>query len=302
MRKISVVIPTCNRAHFLQAAIQSVLNQTFQDFEIIIVDDASEDGTEQVIRSFDDSRIRSIRHESNRGQGATRNAGVRQASGEYVALLDDDDEWLPQKLEKQTVLLDKAPARVGLVYTGFWKIDAGTGRLIASAIPEKRGYVFNDMCADNWIGTCSTVLLRRRCFETTGLFDEGLTAGADYDMWLRISKEYDIEYIREPLVVYRVHGDRISTNCDSLIRGREELLRKHGSIFAMKPKNYSKLYLFLGVQYCNNNNVKKARESFLKAIKIYPFEIRHYFNLCLSLLGAKNFTKLKTVKEKWLAR
>ena len=117
MPKVSVVIPTHNRAGFLQAAIQSVLNQTFQDFEIIVVDDASEDQTTEIVRSFSDPRIRYMRHESNKGQGASRNDGIRQASGEYIALLDDDDEWLPEKLAKQVALLDSSPSQVGMIYT-----------------------------------------------------------------------------------------------------------------------------------------------------------------------------------------
>ena len=147
MPKVSVVIPTRNRAAFLQAAIQSVLNQTFQDFEIIVVDDASADQTAQVIQSFTDPRINYIRHETNKGQGVTRNDGINQASGEYVALLDDDDEWLPEKLEKQVRLLDSSPSKVGLVYTGFCKVDGSSKRVINRVIPEKRGQVFEELCS-----------------------------------------------------------------------------------------------------------------------------------------------------------
>src|SRR5690348_17923923 len=302
MPKISVVIPTQNRAEFLRAAIQSVLNQTFQDFEIIIIDDASVDETANVIQSFEDPRIRYVRHETKGGQGATRNAGIRQASGEYIALLDDDDEWLPEKLERQSGVLDRSPLKVGLVYTGFSKIDTNSRQLIHTIIPRKRGSIFNDMCTDNWIGTCSTVMLRKQCFDVVGLFDESLAAGADYDLWLRISKDFDIEYVTEALVLYRMHGHSISTNNDSQIQGVEGLLRKHGRVLAQHRKSYSSFHLALGVYYCYRGDLIRGRKAFINAIRAYPFDARCYYNLSLSLAGAKNFRNLKNLRNTYFAR
>jgi len=302
MPKISVVIPTQNRAEFLRAAIQSVLNQTFQDFEIIIIDDASVDETANVVQGFKDPRIWYVRHETRRGQGATRNAGIRQTSGEYVALLDDDDEWLPEKLERQAVVLDRSPLKVGLVYTGFSKIDTNSRQLIHTFIPKKRGSIFNDMCTDNWVGTCSTVMLRKQCFDVVGLFDESLAAGADWDLWLRISKEFDIEYLAEALVWYRVHGHSISTNHDSQIQGVEGLLRKHGQVLAQCRKSYSSLHLALGVYYCYRGDLKRGRKAFIKAIRAFPFDPRCYYNLSLSLAGAENFRTLKNLRNTYFMR
>lgn len=297
MPKVSVIIPTYNRATFLQAAVESVLRQTFQDFEVIVVDDASRDRTAEVIESFTDARIRYIRHDINKGQGVTRNAGIKHASGEYIALLDDDDEWLPEKLEKQVRLLESRPDDVGMVYTGFRKIDASTGKVIAEVIPEKRGYIFREMCMRNWIGTCSTVLVRRSCLEAAGWFDEGLASGADYDLWLRISRDFEIACIREPLVLYAVHDGSISTSYEARIRGIEGQLRKHAVWFANDSKNYSRRYFYLGMLYCCKGDLLKGRQAFLKAIQLYPYEIRHYYYLCLSLLGADSFRRFKHFNE-----
>jgi glycosyltransferase involved in cell wall biosynthesis len=296
MPKVTVIIPTFNRAHFLRAAIESVLIQTFRNFEIVVVDDASNDETPSIVRSFRHAPIRYLRHDSKKGQGAARNTGIREARGEYIALLDDDDEWLPEKLEQQVTLLDTLPTRVGLVYTGFLKIDASNRRIIAKILPKERGNVFDALCRENWIG-CSTVLVRRHCFDVAGYFDEELASGEDYDMWLRISKEFSFEYIIEPLVSYRVHGSQLSAHYESLIVGMEALIRKHGSFFAANSKSYSLLYLSLGVHYCFKGDLMKGRVAFFRAIKLYPFDIRHYFNLGLSLLGAENFKKLKMLKE-----
>ena len=180
-----------------------------------------------------------------------------------------------------------------MVYTWYSQIDASSKRVIGRVIPEKRGRVFEELCLNNWIGTCSTVLVRHVCFERLGMFDEELASGADYDMWLRISKEFDIDYVPEPLVLYNVHRNRISTNHEYMIRGTEALLRKHARAFALDCRSNSRRYLALGVSYCHDGNTKKGREAFVNGIRLHPFEIRHYYNLCLSLLGAKNFGRLK---------
>jgi glycosyltransferase involved in cell wall biosynthesis len=119
MPAVSVIIPTYNRAEFLRLAITSVLNQTFQDFEIIVVDDASEDHTHEVVHNFRDKRIKYIHHEVNKRVAAARNTGVLNSSGAYIAFVDDDDEWLPKKLQMQVALLENSPSIVGGVYTGF---------------------------------------------------------------------------------------------------------------------------------------------------------------------------------------
>jgi hypothetical protein len=164
-------------------------------------------------------------------------------------------------------------------------------------LPEKHGALFQALCEKNWIGGCSTVLLRRACFEKIGWFDEGLAAQADYDMWLRISKEFDIECIREPLVFYTVHGDRISTNYESLIQGMEAQLRKYAPLFAGDNRNYSRRYFALGINYCLNGNAKQGRDALLKAIRLYPFAVRPYYYLCLSFLGTDKLKKWKQLRE-----
>ncbi len=111
---VSVIIPTYNRANLVSRAIKSVLNQTYQDFEIIVVDDCSEDNTEEIVKSFNDSRIRYIKHKKNKGGSAARNTGIKRARGKYIAFLDDDDEWLPSKLEKQIMLFEKLSKHYGV--------------------------------------------------------------------------------------------------------------------------------------------------------------------------------------------
>src|SRR5215471_13264577 len=135
MSKVSVIIPTHNRAEFLQSAITSVLNQTFQDFEIIIVDDASKDHTREVIANFNDARIKVIHNQVSKGAAGARNIAITNSNCEYIAFLDDDDEWLPEKLKIQTCLLDNSPPEVGGVCTGNFTLEKMSGSVLSAVNP-----------------------------------------------------------------------------------------------------------------------------------------------------------------------
>jgi glycosyltransferase involved in cell wall biosynthesis len=295
MPAVSVIIPTYNRAELLRLAITSVLNQTFQDFEIIVVDDASKDHTHKVVHNFRDKRIKYIRHEVNKRVAAARNTGVLNSSGNYIAFVDDDDEWLPKKLQMQVVLLENSPSTVGGVYTGFVQIDRATGHILRQIVHKRRGYIYNDLLKSNFIG--SPVLLRRECFDRVGLFDERIEFGEEYDLLLRVSKEFYFECVPECLYKYWFHGRQLSTNTETRIRGIEELIRKHEESFMTYRKHFSKRYISLGVLYCCTGNIGKSREACSKAIKIYPLAIKVYFYCCLTFLGERNFKKVIRAKE-----
>jgi glycosyltransferase involved in cell wall biosynthesis len=293
MPKVSVIIPTCNRAELLRSAIESVLHQTFQDFEIVIIDDASRDHTPEVVTNFKDTRIKLIRHQVSQGAAEARNTGIMNSSGEYIAFLDDDDEWLPDKLQIQVDLLENSSPEVGAVYTNRFTIDRASGRVLH----ERNSKISLDISKGNFI-TTSSVLLRRKCFEEFGLFDKNIPAVEDYDMWFRMSKKFSFELIEKPLIKYYIHENNISFNYEKKIRGLEALYKKHHNLFKLNPKNYSRKYLNLGVHYCYNGEPHKGRKAFKKAMRMNPFEIRNYFNFCLSLLGAKRFRKIKKFKER----
>lgn len=301
MPTVSVIIPTYNRACFLRSAIASVINQTFQDFEIIIVDDGSKDNTQSLVQELEDERIRYVRHETNRGEAKARNTGVLNSSGEYIAFLDDDDEWFPDKLQRQLNLLQSADSSVGGVYTGYVAIDAVEGRTLRECAPEKRGNIYKDLAAGNVIGGPSTVLLRMECFKKLGLFDETIPWGLDYDMWIRIAEKYGFECIKEPLVKYYYHEDQISNFTEMRIKGKEALLKKHKIYFSENPIVHSSHLLEIGGLYSNRQEHEKAREMFKKAIKIYPYGLDGYRNMlkALSLLvfGERNYIKMKWVKS-----
>jgi glycosyltransferase involved in cell wall biosynthesis len=294
MAKISVIIPTYNRAGFLRTAIISVLNQTFQDFEIIVVDDASTDNTPEVVTHFGDERIKYMRNNTSKGAAGSRNVAIMSSTCTYIAFLDDDDEWLPKKLQMQTSILEKSPMDIAGVHTRIIQIEKVSGKIFSQEIFKKNS---EDIFQGNYI-TTSSVLLRRSCFERVGLFDENMPTSNDYDMWIRISKKFRFEYIDEPLVKYYIHEARLTDNYDKKIKGMEILLKKYGEMFSLNSKHYSDQYFHIGVFYCYNGDVRKGRKAYLKAIWLYPYKLQYYFNFCLSLTGANNFKKLKKTKEK----
>ena len=196
---VTVVIPTYNRASFLREAIDSVLEQTFRSFELIVVDDGSTDGTGDLLRSYG-SRLRSI-YQENRGPSAARNAGIRAARGEWLAFLDSDDYWLPEKLAKQVAFVRENP-HVRICYTE--EIWYRRGRRVNPAKKHRKysGWIFQRMLP-LCIVSPSSVMIHRKVLDEVGMFDEELPACEDYDLWLRIGARYPIYLIPEPLIVKR---------------------------------------------------------------------------------------------------
>lgn len=268
---VSVIIPTYNRAHLVVRAIRSVLNQSFQDFEIIVVDDGSTDNTEEVINNFNDSRIRYIRHEKNRGVSAARNTGILAARGEYIAFLDSDDEWLPQKLEKQVKAFKTLEEKVGLIYTGICFVDP-SGRPLGERRSTFSGYVFHELLKRNIIGTASSVMLRRKCLISTGLFDEALPFREDYDLWIRIAKNFEIFAIPEVLTRHYIHKQpRLSANLEAKIKGHELFIAKFENYLNNNPKALAWQLYRLAKLYMSKRELTTARNLLRQSFNKWPY-------------------------------
>lgn len=198
MAIISVIIPTFNRADKVVRAISSVLDQTFTDFEIIVVDDGSTDGTKGAVARFDD-RITYIEHSLNLGVSAARNTGIRKSTGEFIAFLDSDDWWLPEKLQVQMGFFDSHTQAVALQTEEIW---IRNGRRVNPKIKHLKpsGNIFEPSIKLCLISP-SAVMIKRSLLEEVGLFDENLPACEDYDLWLRISCRYPVYLVQEQLVI-----------------------------------------------------------------------------------------------------
>ena len=284
MPQVSVIIPTHNRAGLLSAAVQSVLAQTFQDFEIIIVDDCSSDGTRAVVQRFADCRIRYLRHPAARGGGAARNTGIAHALGEIVAFLDDDDEWYPDKLERQLNALRRSEPGTAAVYCGYRIVERASGRVRGSMRPSAAGDLSGELLARNPIGGTSCMVVRKELLDRVGGFDERLPSFQDRDLWIRLARETRFSYVQEPLLNYYVHENKVWTNWDALLRGLELMLAKHGASAAFR-KAASERYLFVAIRLCEAGQIPRARHALRRAIGLDPCAIRPYAYLLLALLG-----------------
>lgn len=270
--RVSVVIPTRNRGALLRRAVASVLNQTFRDFELIIVDDASTNDEARRVAEMD-LRIRYLRHDAARGECATRNDGIRVARGEFVGFLDDDDEWLPEKIERQVRVFDDSPPDVGVVYTGVRRIrsNGNVRERYAVAAGDVHHLLFGDMRTLPVNNV--TLMVRRVCFDDVGLFDEDLVYGAAWDMHLRLSRRWKFAPIREPLaIIYR--GDGISADPRHVIAGRRLGLEKHRAAIEAWPRCLSGFHFTLGVLELRVGNIQQGRLDLAKALAAWPWNVR----------------------------
>jgi glycosyltransferase involved in cell wall biosynthesis len=271
---VSIIIPTYNRSRLIARAVKSVLNQTYQNFELIIVDDGSTDGTKEVVAGFNDERIRYVRHEKNKGEAAARNTGIKAAKCNYIAYQDSDDEWLPEKLAKQMKLLENAPPEVGVIYTGFWKTENHRKTYIPfSWVSQKNGDIHKELLKGNFIGS-PVVLIKKECFDRVGLFDERLRNLVDWEMWLRISKHYHFRCVDEPLVIAHYDLDNVSDNPGSLIDALVLVLEKNRCELELEKKLLAKHWMNIGDLLAANGETKKGRRYIIDALKLYPFSIR----------------------------
>lgn len=219
--KVSVVIPTYNHGHFLGESIQSVLDQTLEDWELIVVDDGSTDNTSEVVDSFNDHRIRYV-YQHNRGVAAALNTGIRAARAPYIALLGADDAWLPEKLAMQVAQLNGLPPTVGMVYSDLFMFDqqegSVTGRFLGGRSPP-RGNVFGQLLRRTGAFIHpTTVMFRREVFERAGLFDEDLEAHEDWELWVRIANVYAVDALNFPLARWRSHENNIQKDDERMYR------------------------------------------------------------------------------------
>lgn len=242
--QVSVIIPTHNRADLISRAINSVLKQTYSNFEILVISDGSCDNTEKVVASFKDSRIRFFTHKTSCGASAARNTGLRASCGKYLAFLDDDDEWTRDKLKVQIPILEKSDPKVGLVYA--WMEYRKNGERLSVYSPKLRGDVFEKMLDGQVIGGCPTVIIKREVLDLVSGFDEELPRGNDGDFFRRISEHYHVDYAPKILAIIHIgHTDRISINNSRNLNAAVFAFKKRLKLF---EKDYAKYpYRKLGV-------------------------------------------------------
>ena len=259
---ISVVIPTYNREKTIKRAIDSILNQTYKDIEIIIVDDCSKDNTEEIIKQYKDNRIKYIKLDKNSGACAARNKGIELAKGQYIAFQDSDDEWLLDKLEKQMAIFEKV--KVDLVFCAFNRFGLGED-LTYPELPE--GIVERKVLLEDSRISTQTLIGKKECFVNVK-FDPEMPRLQDYDITIRLSKKYSIYFVNEPLVNMYVQNDSISISKNKMIRAETIIFSKYKDDIE-KYKDF-KYHNMLGLASAKRKSGYKSSYEYKTLYKMKP--------------------------------
>lgn len=290
MSKVSVIIPAYNAEKTITEALDSVLAQTHPVDEIIVVDDGSTDDTSKIIKNYPPS---SIGHQPiikyipqpNSGPAVARNTGIKAAEGEYIAFLDADDVWLPEKIAKQMSVFEQNPD-VGLVCTGRIRHETATGKKVVNCVGNRlSGDGYMDFWTyGNYVVT-SSVLIKKICFNSTGTFDENpnILGSEDADMWIRISEQYKIFYFNEPLVIYRVSKTGFCRlNIDKNYASSHCFFEKHLPAIKRRSPNYKKIirkrqfryYFAYGKTLLDEKRFTESRSRFKHALQYNPVNLK----------------------------
>lgn len=272
---VSVVIISYKRSfEMVKRALDSVIAQTYTNLEILIVDDnnSTSDFSEKLeegIKSIADPRIRLIKHYQNKGANVARNTGIQNASGKYIAFLDDDDEWLPEKTRTKVDIFN-TDGDLGLVYCGNYiqldnnprKVERGT---------YLQGDIFNNLLYKNYVGGTSFVMIKKEVVDACGVFAEHMKASQDYEYWLRIAKMYPVYGIKTPLGIYYAHkSDRISSSVHNKISGYLDINKMYEEDLKTNKTNQCKRELVLAPLYIKRDGYIKGLAYSFKVFFHYP--------------------------------
>jgi glycosyltransferase involved in cell wall biosynthesis len=269
-------MPTHNRAHLIGRAIQCVLNQTFSDFELIVVDDASTDETEERIKSFSDGRISYIRHEQNRGASAARNRGILQSTGRFVIFLDDDDESYPDLLTETYRAFEAESDDVGFAWSGIKRVQA----------TEDSEILLRERCwpseRNRWppliyldVGTGYGLTVRRSCFDVIGLFDENVHSGVeDVDLLIRLRSRFDYTIVPGIHVkVYRHPQAQLTDFTPKRVEAFAQVVQKNAGILEKNLAAWTRLHVKVAIMHYQLGDKSKGRLALLKLIRKRPLRL-----------------------------
>jgi glycosyltransferase involved in cell wall biosynthesis len=290
---VSVIIPTYNRVELLRETLLSVLSQTFQDYEILVIDDGSTDNTHVMVQNLN-SAIRYF-YQENQGTAPARNTGIGYATGDWLAFLDSDDLWKPQKLARQVAELKRSQNQ--WIYCDVDLFDQKTrtvqGTYHQRILKPYQGWVAKELLLGDFIPALST-LVHRDVFKEVGLFNSSEWFHEDWEMWLKIASKFPISYVPETLGVYRQHQNKsqsqplaqLVNNHEGIIDRAVQFAPAVYSRYQKKAKsvNYQRIARMMLV----NNEFSEARKLLLKSIHLSPFQINAYTDLCFSSIGSSS--------------
>ncbi|WP_052334945.1 glycosyltransferase, partial [Halorubrum sp. AJ67] len=219
MPQVSALIPTYNRAEHVGGAIRTVLRQTYDDVEAVVVDDGSTDETPSVLdRYADDPRVVVRTNERNRGIAGSFNRAAAAAAGDLLCILGDDDRWHPEKVRRQVDRMNALDDEYAVVYTGGVATSVESGDIVTEFRPDRRGDIYPGVLRTFSLNPHSSHMIRRSCFEAVGGFDTEFPHGVDWEMNIRLARRYKFDYVAEPLVNRRIHDTNVSQSAESQAR------------------------------------------------------------------------------------
>lgn len=286
---VSVILPTYNRSKLISRAIKSVLKQTYNNFELIIIDDGSTDNTSKVIRKIKDIRIKYIQRTQNKGQAAARNTGLKLARGEYIAFHDSDDEWLPNKLEQHMLAFHDLSPRYGVVYSGYWRVSKGEKTYLPLRnLSRKETDIHQNLLATSFV-TMVTIVCKKECFSQVGLFDEKLLRHEDWELAIRLAKQYLFKYIDKALVVVHAQPiNSVSNNIDTLIESLQMILDRHVGEYNNNKRALGKRLIILADAIARQGNEEKSKAIYKKGLHLNK-SIKYLLSYLLLLVFGIHF-------------
>jgi len=286
MPKVSVIIPTYNCAEYIIEAVESVLNQTFRDFEVIVVDDGSTDNTKQVLDKFKD-KISYI-YQENQGVAVARNNGIVRSTGDYISFLDSDNKWKLNLLAKSVPVLETENS-VGLVHSGKIRITED-GKIIEGGRPNNNvkylsGHIYHNLLLRKAHINLSSAVMRKKCIDDVGLFDVNLSkiGCEDRDLFIRIARKYKVKYIDKPLYYGRYRSTSMSANYESMLRGRYYIVNKYcppkRGLHLLRNRALSSIHLQKADSCIWKSDYRQGLAQYYKAIGLFPFDLILYARL-----------------------
>lgn len=291
---VSVVLPTLGRIERLERALESIASQTYTTYEVIVVDGNSSEDVKKFLAEFPEHY--QYRQQSGTGLSNARNIGIRAAEGDYIAFLDDDDQWYPEKLSRQVEVMRSAPTTSAFVYTGIKSVNS-EGELIRIKHPTTVPTI-DQLLTRNYVGAPSSVLVRRECLEKVGCFDESLPSREEWDLYIRLCSRYDTEVISSPLVIKEKHPGSMSADVELIKRDWKALYQKHKEKYTqgISKKFWANYHLVLCRKYADQSEIAQARRHAFRSLQ-YRFDMGTLPYLFGTCLGETGYNMLRQVRR-----
>lgn len=300
---VSIIIPTYNRANFLPQTIKSALQQTYQNTEILIIDDGSTDNTKQIVKKIQNKykKIKYFWQKNSGGAAKPKNKGIKKSKGDYIAVLDSDDEYYPNKIEEQIKIFKTKQSKKLMAVGSYAKeIYMDTKEERVFKVPNYKEPL-KELLKHDYMGSGSTMMYKKKLFDKIGHFDENLKSGQDAEMRIRIAVNgFGFHFAQKPLFKYKIHQQGMSESITAKKKSKdvEYIFNKYKKYYTEDSKIYSIKLRYDGTRNMYLNNKTKAREKFIKSIKNNPANIRSYLYLFFSLFGTSFYKKLNSIRHR----